>query len=113
MPDSTIALTVAELIAIIIAAVISGGGMVGIGVVGLVRIVRNDPAAMTAVEKLGDSVPQEHATELLKVARGAREVAGLVEEALDGIPASEKIIAPGEPVASNAAVLTADEVANG
>lgn len=114
MPDGTLALTIAELLAIIVASVISGGGMVGIGVVGLVKIIRNDPSAMVAVEKLGDSVPREHADNILEFTRGAKEIAILAEEALDGIPASEKVIVPDEPVvltASNAAVLTSDYVA--
>ena len=110
-----IGLTIAELLLIVVTAVAATGG----GILVILPRLKNDPAFMAAVEKLGESVPADTAALLVELAKAVQTTGAIVEEALDGIPAESKTVTAGatggatvtlETPASDTATLTADEV---
>ncbi|MGB1285224.1 MAG: hypothetical protein ACPG7F_01725 [Aggregatilineales bacterium] len=107
--------TIASLVLIVVVSATTGGGIAAIGILAFLNRLKDDPAFMKSVEQLGSSVPQEHADKLIELSKIIRISTEVVEEALDGIPASEKsIVSDGtlEQTPSTAAILTTDHVAN-
>lgn len=108
--------TFASIMLIIVVSATTGGGIAAIGIIGVLNKIKEDPAFMKSVEKLGDSVPREHADVLAELARALAIGAEVVEEALDGIPASDKVVINDpeqvEITASDAAILTSGEILN-
>lgn len=94
LDTATVTLSVWQVIVGVVAAVASGGilGIAGVGV--LANRLRHDAVAITAIEKLGDSVPPETAKQVMDLTgrfnQSVNELTLLVTEALDRIPAATK-----------------------
>ena len=84
--STELGLTIAELLLIIVTAVAATGG----GILVILPRLKNDPAFVSAIEKLGESVPKETAVALVELAKAVQTSATIVEEAFDGIPAESK-----------------------
>lgn len=89
-----VVLSVYTILGIVLSSVIAGGAL-GVAGVGLIaRRILSDPSGVAAVEKLGDSVPAETAAAILDFAGAVIDVANLLKEALDRVPAAEKPLPP-------------------
>lgn len=88
--DSDVTLSVWQIITGVAGAFALGGvvGVAGAGV--LASRLRNDPATMSAIEKLGNSVPEPTAKLIIDLAKSGQEIAELLKEALDRVPAASK-----------------------
>lgn len=98
--DGEVILTTSQLIYVVIGAIVAGGGFASLGFsifsVVVLRIMSN-PALVTALEKLGDSVNPDTAVKIVNAARqgqiltvGLGDTAELVEEVFDGVPYADK-----------------------
>lgn len=92
--DPMITLSIWQIIAGFATAFSLGGLTIGTGVAVLAYRLRTNPTTMAAIEYLAKSTPESTTKMILTLATGAQyaaaEVGGLVREALDGKPASEK-----------------------
>jgi len=70
----------------IIGAFLAGGVTIGV----LATRLKQDANTIAAIERLGDSVPSEVATQLISALQTFKSLAELVEEALDKVPAKDK-----------------------
>lgn len=69
----------------------AGGGLIGIAGFGVLATrIRNDAATMSAIEGLAKSVPADVVKVILDTAKSAQAIAGVLEEAFDGVPVSSK-----------------------
>lgn len=81
-----------------LAMAVAGGGAIGIiGFAVIATRLRNDKVTMQAIEGLANSVPADVAKLMLNLSRSTEAVAGLVEEAFDGIPAASKVTIEANP----------------
>lgn len=88
--DPTITLKWWQVIAGLFTAA-AGGGLIGIAGFGVLATrIRNDAATMSAIEGLAKSVPADVVKVILDTAKSAQAIAGVVEEAFDGVPATSK-----------------------
>lgn len=76
-------------------AAVTAGGLMGIGGAGVLAArLRRDEATMTAIEKLADSAPRYVTDQINELTRSfrdsVREVAALIIEATDRVPAKDK-----------------------
>lgn len=82
----------AEIILLIGTVVLAVSGLLvaGVAIWRLPRELMKDESALTAIEKLGDSVPRETAESMLQALQGISDAIVLLREALDGVPHDEK-----------------------
>jgi hypothetical protein len=74
------------IVVFIIASFLAGGVTIGV----LATRLKQDANTIAAIERLGDSVPSEVATQLISALQTFKSLAELVEEALDKVPAKDK-----------------------
>lgn len=72
--------------AFIVTSFLAGGVTIGV----LATRLKQDANTIAAIERLGDSVPSEVATQLISALQTLKSLAELVEEALDKVPAKDK-----------------------
>lgn len=74
----------------------AGGGLIGIAGFGVLATrIRNDTATMSAIEGLAKSVPADVVKVILDTTKSTQAIAGVIEEAFDGIPVASKSAQPG------------------
>jgi hypothetical protein len=88
--DPTITLSVWQAVTGVVLAVLSGGALTIAGVGVLVERVRKDNETMTAIERLGDSVPRELAEKMLDFSGALRSISAMMQETFDGVPVTQK-----------------------